>query len=154
MNIKKIWVYFSLLLVSIFVSVISFTPDIYAADIAVIANKDYPADSITVGQLKNIYLGEKRIESGVKINPINQQDANEIKILFIKKVFSGLSVESYHQYWIGKLFRDGITPPKKEDSSENVIKRVSSEKGSMGYVWVNEAQRVKSIKILTVIRGN
>ena len=54
----------------------------YAREIVIIANKDYPLNSISASVVKNIYLGEKTSEGGVKIKPMEQRD-EAIKKRFI-----------------------------------------------------------------------
>lgn len=44
----------------------------YAAtrELAVISNKDYPSNAITVNTIRKIYLGEKLSEGNIRIRPM------------------------------------------------------------------------------------
>src|SRR3990170_298833 len=77
-----------------------------AREIAIIANQDYPLSSISASAVKNIYLGEKTSEGGVKIKPMEQRDET-IKKRFIEKVM-GSTVDGYKAYWIKKFFQEGV----------------------------------------------
>ena len=83
----------------------TFYASAYARELAIIANKDYPLNSISASAVKDIYLGEKTSEGGVKIKPMEQKD-EAIKKRFIEKVM-GSTVDGYKAYWIKNSSRKG-----------------------------------------------
>ena len=125
----------------------------YARELAIIANKDYPLNSISASAVKDIYLGEKTSEGGVKIKPMEQKD-EAIKKRFIEKVM-GSTVDGYKAYWIKKFFQEGVTPPTSKGSPVEMIQVISQTVGSVGYVWADEVKGDSGVKVLLKIEvGN
>lgn len=125
----------------------------YARELAVIANKDYPFDSISATTVKDIYLGDKTSEKGIKIKPMEQRD-EEIKKKFIEKVM-GSTVDGYKAYWIKKFFQEGVTPPTVKGTPSEMMHAVSQASGAIGYVWVDEVRKDLGVKVLLKIEvGN
>ena len=125
----------------------------YARELAIIANKDYPFPSISASTVKDIYLGEKTSERGVKIKPMDQRD-EAIKKRFIEKVM-GSTVDGYKAYWIKKFFQEGVTPPTAKGTPSEMIQTISQTSGAVGYVWVDEVRNDSGVKVLLKIEvGN
>src|SRR5574337_582839 len=108
----------------------------YARELVIIANKDYPINSISASTVKDIYLGEKTSEGGVKIKPMEQRD-EAIKKRFIEKVM-GSTVDGYKAYWIKKFFQEGVTPPTTKGTPSEMIQAISQTAGAVGYAWVDD----------------
>lgn len=124
-----------------------------AREIVIIANKDYPLNSISASVVKNIYLGEKTSESGVKIKPMEQRD-EAIKKRFIEKIM-GSSVDGYKAYWIKKFFQEGVTPPTAKGTPSEIIQAISQTSGAIGYVWEDDLKGDAGVKTLLKIEvGN
>lgn len=124
-----------------------------AREIVIIANKDYPLNSISASVVKNIYLGEKTSESGVKIKPMEQRD-EAIKKRFIEKIM-GSSVDGYKAYWIKKFFQEGVTPPTAKGTPSEIIQAISHTSGAIGYVWEDDLHGDAGVKTLLKIEvGN
>lgn len=125
----------------------------YARELAIIANKDYPADSISATTVKDIYLGEKTSERGIKIKPMEQRD-EEIKIRFIERVL-GSSMDRYKAYWIKKFFQEGVMPPAVKGTPSEVLTVISQTKGAVGYIWTDDVKKDSGVKVLLKIEvGN
>jgi len=122
-----------------------------ARELAVIAGKSFPADSVTLGDVQRIYKGEKQILADTRLKPIDQRDKQLIKSEFLDKVLH-LSPEVYLTYWNNRLFREGGIPPTLKDNSQEVIAAVENTDGAIGYVWLDEAKTAHNrIKILLTI---
>ena len=125
----------------------------YAREIAIIANKDYTLNSISASAIKNIYLGEKTSEGGVRVKPMEQRD-EAIKKRFIEKVM-GSTVDGYKAYWIKKFFQEGVTPPTAKGTPSELIDAISNTGGAIGYVWVDDVKGEAGVKVLLKIEvGN
>ncbi len=118
----------------------------YAKELAIIANKNYPLNSISASAVKDIYLGEKVSEGGVKIKPMEQRD-EAIKKKFIEKVM-GSTVDGYKAYWIKKFFQEGVTPPVAKGTPSEMIQAISETAGSVGYVWLDDVKGDSGVKVL------
>ena len=120
----------------------------FAEDIAIIARNNFPLEKMTLYELKTIYMGTKTFQRGTKLNPIDQQDRNPIKKLFLQKVLQ-LNPSDYEGFWAIRTF-GGIIPPPIKKTSNEVIYSILGTEGGVGYVWKDEATR-DGIKILMTI---
>src|SRR3989304_5467158 len=131
----------------------TFYASAYARELSIIANKDYPMNSISASSVKDIYLGEKTSEGGVKIKPMEQRD-EAIKKRFIEKVM-GSTVDGYKAYWIKKFFQEGVTPPTAKGTPSEIIQAINQTSGAIGYVWVDDVKGDSGVKVLLKIEvGN
>lgn len=123
----------------------------WAQGIAVIANSSFPKDSLTAEQVKDIYLGKTGLIEGTKVQPVDQKDSDSIKRDFLKKVVD-TSADEYKVYWMKRAFREGGSPPGVKNSSEDVINSVREGKGSIGYVWDDEARGKNGVKVIFTVQ--
>ena len=124
-----------------------------ARELAIIANKDYPLNSISASSVKDIYLGEKISEGGVRVKPMEQRD-EAIKKRFIEKVM-GSTVDGYKAYWIKKFFQEGVTPPTEKGTPSELVDAISNTGGAIGYVWGGDVKGESGVKVLLKIEvGN
>ena len=130
------------------VLVIMFSSVSYAGEIAIIANREYPVNTISTHILREIYFGEKAIEGNIRIMPFDQR-SREIRKKFLTKVL-GVSEDGYNAYWIKKVFQESGIPPVMKSSSDEVIRAVKEEDGGIGYIWKHEGN-VSGIKVLLTV---
>lgn len=124
-----------------------------AREIVIIANEDYPFDTISASAIRDIYLGEKTSERGIRIKPMEQRD-EIIRKKFIEKVL-GSTIDGYKSYWIKKFFQEGVTPPTVKGSNTEMLHAISQTSGAVGYAWNDEVRRESGIKVLLKIEvGN
>lgn len=110
----------------------------YGGDVYVISNATL---NISADDVKDIYTGEKLVEGGVKLTPI---DNNTIKADFLDKALH-MAPEKYTSMWGKKVFRDGLTAPVTKSTDADVIALVKAKPGNIGYV-TNPGADVKVIK--------
>ncbi|MBI3399514.1 MAG: hypothetical protein HY265_03525 [Deltaproteobacteria bacterium] len=119
-------------------------------DIVVIVNEKGPLINIAERDIKDIYLGEKRIVSDVRITPFEPKD-NDIKERFLSS-FIKMADKEYRIYWTKKVFQDGIQPPASLTSMEDIVEMVKREKGAIGYVNKKRIKDEKGVRIIKVIQ--
>jgi len=125
----------------------------HAADIAIIAGGDFPKGSLTSAEVKDIFLGNMEMIEGTKVFPLDQKDSEEIKKEFMKRIIE-MSVIWYNRYWTKRVFREGGSPPAVKGTQDEVIRAVKEKKGTVGYIWKDEAKGKDGIKILLTISGS
>lgn len=114
------------------------SPAAYCGDVYVISNASL---AISADDVKDIYTGEKLVEGGVKLTPI---DNNTIKADFLEKALH-MPPEKYASMWGKKVFRDGLTAPVTKSTDADVIALVKAKAGNIGYV-TNPNGDVKVVK--------
>lgn len=98
-----------------------------AADVVVIS---HPGTSISAGDVKDVFLGEKQFASGTKLVPV---DNASLQDNFLSK-FLDMAASKYTSAWTKKSFRDGLTPPAMKSGDAEVIDFVKRTPGAVGYV--------------------
>jgi len=99
----------------------------YAADAIVISN---PGTTISAGEVKEIFLGEKQFAGGTKLVPVDNAALQES---FLSK-FMQMAHDKYNSMWTKKSFRDGLTAPAVKSGDAEVIDFVKRTPGAVGYV--------------------
>ncbi len=122
-----------------------------ARELAIIANKSFPAIVLTNKNVKEIYLGQREIIEGIRLKPVDQDYNQAIRKVFMQRIIM-LPVDAYSTYWNNRIFQRGGIPPALRKSSEEVVKTVVETDGAIGYVWLEEAQTVATrVKVLFTI---
>jgi hypothetical protein len=98
-----------------------------AADVVVIS---HPGTTISAGEVKEIFLGEKQFAGGTKLVPV---DNASLQDNFLSK-FLDMATSKYNSAWTKKSFRDGLTPPAVKSGDSEVIDFVKRTPGAVGYV--------------------
>ena len=98
-----------------------------AADLVVIAN---PSLTLTGGDVREIYLGEKQFAGSVRLAPVDNSAAQEE---FLRRVLS-MEAAKYNATWTKKGFRDGVNPPSAKSNDLEVIDFVKRTPGAVGYI--------------------
>lgn len=101
-----------------------------AAEVVVIAN---PGITISGGDVKDIFLGEKQFAGSTKLVVIDNASAQGA---FLSK-FMQMEANKYNNMWTKKSFREGLTPPAVKSSDLEVIEFVKRTPGAVGYVTSN-----------------
>lgn len=123
-----------------------------ARELAIICNKDYPSNAITVNTIRKIYLGEKISENNIRIRPM--ENSNEsIRKWFLEQII-GNTLDGYRGYWMKKFYQEGLIPPTKKASSAEVTQAVSQTSGGLGYVWADEVKSDEVKILLRLFIGN
>lgn len=119
-------------------------------EIAVVVNPLFPSNTLNLLELKEIYLGHKKFINGVRLHPYHQQGDRLIKNLFIEDAL-GISQISYMSFWHVKSFRDGSSPPRSFQTSEELVNEIQSHAGALGYIWAQEANGTDGIRVLMTL---
>lgn len=143
---KGIFRIISIFLLSLIASIVhAESPD----DILVIANGTVPVDSLSLDELREIFLKRRSYwDSKLRIVPINADEGKSIRQEFRKRVL-GMSPPEEGRFWQDHKIRTGTTKPTEFSM---VLKAVFKLKGSVGYIYRKDfRESLTSIKILAVI---
>jgi len=121
-------------------------------ELAVIANKDFNADNISLHLLKRIYLKKKLFINGNKVIPVNLKYSSKLRKIFQKEVLN-MDEEELSLYW-NNMYFNGIRPPLTLSSERAVIEFVKKFKNAIGYVSYGNVKNSKNIKIIKIIKVN
>jgi len=114
------------------------------ADIAVIANTANASNSLTVKNVKKIFLGKDN-----SMTPIDQDEGNATRNEFYQKA-ANKSESQMKAYWSKMIFSGKATPPETSANDASVIAWVANNKNGIGYI--DSASVDGSVKVLLTIK--
>lgn len=104
-----------------------------AAEVAVIANRSVPVQDVNRLQLIDIYTGDmKSWSNGKPVVVMDLKPNNDIKDTFYK--FLGRTPSRMKSLWLKKLLAGEGDPPKSVETESEMIARVASTPGAIGFV--------------------
>ena len=117
------------------------------AEVLIIANKDVMETTLTKEDIKEIFLGKK----------VQWKDKSKIRFVILKggdlhseflKTYLQRSSSQYLNHWRKMLFTGRAEPPKKFNTSAELITYVTETSGAIGYMNArNGAINVNIIKV-------
>lgn len=120
-----------------------------AGRVKVIVNPSVKESSITVEELRGIYLLQRRtLKSGSRVVPVLQKGGTAHDV-FVRE-FLGRDAEEIRIYYQGLIFTGKGSMPKELHSDAEVVAYVSGRSDAIGYVS-SETDTV-GVKILMVLR--
>jgi len=116
--------------------------------VAVIANKDVPADTITKSELIDMYTLEIGLwDSGRNIVVFDLKPKGEVKDTFYN--YLGKSTSRMKSIWMKKLLSSGDDPPPAIESESLMLEKIKKTSGAIGYI--SSAMVDEEVKILVTI---
>jgi hypothetical protein len=118
----------------------------HAADVKVIANNSVAASSVSVGDLKDVFLLDKDSLGGSHVEPV-LQNAGATHEAFLK-AYLGKSNPVLQAYYRSLVFTGKASMPKVTAADAEAVAYVSKTKGAVGYV--SAAASTDGVKTLEV----
>jgi len=123
-------------------------PSAQAPDFVVIVNPNNPAESISVGELRRVFMKQMRMwPHGDTMVPVDWDARSEIRELFCRQVLNR-SVREVGEFWVQQTITQGLTPPSTQRSARGILRFVASVPGAISYVPpgdVNDTVKVISL---------
>lgn len=119
-----------------------------AGGVKVIANLSVQADSMTVAELKGIFLGETRsLSDGSHVEPVLVKNGSAHEV-FLRQII-GKTDDALRTYYRTQVFTGIGLMPKVLASEGDVLRYVANTRGAIGYVTPDFP--VEAVKVLTVL---
>ena len=118
------------------------------SQVAVIANADVVADSISKTQLLDYYSGDIREwENNLSLVVFDLKPKQGVRDTFYK--FIGKSSSRMKSIWLKKMLLGEGDPPKALESEKDMLKTIAKTPGSIGFI--NSSLVDKTVKVLIMI---
>jgi ABC-type phosphate transport system substrate-binding protein len=119
--------------------------------LVIIANPDTSLTQLTQDEARNVFLGrQKRLPSGLPAQPVEQGAPTEVRERFYR-LLAHKDLAEINAYWARLYFTGQAHPPRQERDAEEVIRTVAANKGAIGLVeWDKADRRVKVVLVLDV----
>lgn len=121
--------------------------------VAFVAGSAFPVDTLTLDQIREIYLGRIEIVGGIRIKPVDQHERQPIRKAVLSSLLR-LSRDQYIAHWNLHLFQEGGFTPLLRPGSREVLDTVKEIEGAVGYVWLDEARVQPQVKILQTLTAS
>lgn len=119
-----------------------------SAQVAVIANKTAPDDTLSRAKLFDFYSGEKKFWSNkVPVVVYDLKPVGETKRAFYKLL--GKTPSRMKSIWLKKLLMGESDPPVALISEEEMLKKVAVTPGAIGFV--SDAKLTREVKIIIIL---
>lgn len=119
------------------------------AQVAVIAHKEVPADTVDRIQVLDFYTRDiKKWTSKLPVVVFDLKPDNEVKEAFYK--FLGKSTSRMKSIWLKKLLSGEGDPPEELKSQDEMLQKVATTPGAIGFVEYSKAN--DDVKTLLLIK--
>lgn len=119
----------------------------WAEPLAVVVSKQVKLDSLSMAQLRQVFLGEPSKHGGVKLLPLNLPGQSPERSQF-DQVVLGMDPKQVARFWVDQRIRGKAKPPKTIPSASTLVRLVAKVPGAIGYVPVSEVgDQVQIVRI-------
>ena len=119
-------------------------------DLVFIGSDEAPVHTLTVDEIRNIYLGKKRIAEGFPIYAVDQSETEHIKLDFLQRVMN-MTHAQYREQLLKRRFQEGAVTPKFVTNSAEALTAVRETPGAIAYVYESEIGTMRGLKVLATI---
>src|SRR5271165_2816763 len=117
-------------------------------EVKVIANQSVRADSISVAELKRVYLEQTRLlGDGSHVEPVMEK-GGDAHATFLRE-FLEINDDALQSYYRTLVFTGKGSMPRELDSDSAVVAYVARTRGAIGYV--DATAEVDGVKILPIV---
>ena len=120
-----------------------------AEDLAVIVSAAGPLTSLTLPDVRALYLGEWQF-IGPEPAVVLHLPEGDVKAAFLSRAV-GRTLKEYKLHWLQRVFQEGATLPKVAAGPEAMVGLVATRRNSVGYVPASLVRDTPDVKILFVV---
>jgi ABC-type phosphate transport system substrate-binding protein len=104
------------------------------APFVVIVNKANPVKTVTLVELRRIFMKQSRMWPHAEtMVPVDWDSSSEVREAFCKFVMNR-SVREMAEYYVQQSMTQGVTPPSTQKSARAILRFVASVPGAVSYV--------------------
>ena len=120
------------------------------AELVVVVNARCGVAAMTRNEVINIFFGRNRqFFNAVEAQPVDLADSHPDRERFYAGLV-GKDLSEVNAYWSRQVFSGRMQPPSKVNTTEDVVKWVTSHPGGIGFVDLSKADaRVRVVFELT-----
>lgn len=138
----------SAVVTTVLIAVLSISVQAKAEEILVVVNNSVGDSQLSQNDLRNIYLGNKKYWKGQQRIVVLQRSPSHAGSVSMFKKVVGMSSKEYRLYWRKKeLAGDGVEP-KTVAKASDILKKIASRKGTIGYVLQSEYVQTPTTKVI------
>lgn len=117
-------------------------------DFVVIVNAENPIETISVIELRRVYMKQSRMWShGEAMVPVDWVAGSDVRTAFSEQVLNR-SVREMAEFWVKEAVTRGATPPPTQRSARSVLRFVASVPGAISYCPPGDVN--DKVKVITL----
>jgi len=117
--------------------------------VAVIAHKSVPVDSISKSELLDLYTGETSIwRDGEPVVVFDLKEKGKTRKTFYK--FLGMASSRIKLIWLKRMLLGEADPPESLKSEQELLRKISTTRGAIGFL--DRSKPDGTVKILMTIQ--
>lgn len=118
-----------------------------ASNVVIIANKNVPEDTLSIQEIRDVYLGDKTRWSNKKPIEFSILRKGNVHSEFLT-IYINKSSKNFVRYWKRKILTGEAKMPLLLNSEDEVLEHVSKNETGLGYTsseYINEHVKIISI---------
>ena len=120
-----------------------------APSFVIIVNKANPVKTMTLAELRRVFMKQSRMWSHAEaMVPVDWDATSPIRQEFARRVLNR-SVREMGDYWVQQSITQGLTPPSTQKSARAVLRFVASVPGAISYVPPGEVDGTVTVLRVT-----
>ncbi len=117
--------------------------------VAVVAHKSVPVDSVSKSELLDLYTGETSIwRDGEPVVVFDLKEKGKTRKTFYK--FLGMASSRIKSIWLKRMLSGEADPPESLKSEEELLRKISTTQGAIGFL--DRSKPNGTVKILMTIQ--
>ncbi len=117
--------------------------------VAVVAHKSVPVDSVSKSELLDLYTGETSIwRDGEPVVVFDLKENGKTRKTFYK--FLGMASSRIKSIWLKRMLLGEADPPESLKSEEELLRKISTTQGAIGFL--DRSKPNGTVKILMTIQ--
>ncbi len=117
--------------------------------VAVVAHKSVPVDSVSKSELLDLYTGETSIwRDGEPVVVFDLKENGKTRKTFYK--FLGMASSRMKSIWLKRMLSGEADPPESLKSEEELLRKISTTQGAIGFL--DRSKPNGTVKILMTIQ--
>ena len=117
--------------------------------VAVVAHKSVPVDSVSKSELLDLYTGETSIwRDGEPVVVFDLKENGKTRKTFYK--FLGMASSRIKSIWLKRMLSGEADPPESLKSEEELLRKISTTQGAIGFL--DRSKTNGTVKILMTIQ--
>ena len=116
--------------------------------VAVVAHKSVPVDSLAKSELLDLYTGDTSVWSdGAAVVIFDLKEKGETREVFYK--FLGMASSRIKSIWLKRMLSGEADPPEALKTEEELLKKVAATPGAIGFL--SQSKQSSDVKTLLMI---
>ncbi len=120
------------------------TTYLFSSEYAVVVNNTSKMSSLSVKQIKDIFIMKRQFVDGELVVPVNISSTSPMRDKFEKNILK-IDRKQLNNYWVKQHFH-GIRPPIVQSSENSMKLFIKNVNGAIGYLPINSID--KDLKVV------